>query len=207
VKDSAALDVGGLDVSGLPTYAFGRRDPRWLAVLLLIAIEGTVFGLMVFAYFYSRLRLEVWPPTAVGSREQAFGGCVLVTLLLSVWPTHLVNLAVYAGELKRARLWLLITTLFSLAALVLRGVELSGLPFRWDSNVFGSLFWGVLSLHTMHLVAGNIENVLFLALLYRGPVEKKHLVDLEVNGVYWYFVVSAWLPLYAIFYGEGLLPW
>lgn len=200
-------DSTALDVSGLPTYAFGRRDPRWIAVMLLIAIEATVFGLMVFAYFYSRLRLEVWPPTGVGSREQVLGGCVLATLLLSVWPAHLVNVAVYAGELLRARFWLIITTLFSLAALVLRSVELSHLPFRWDSNVFGSLFWGVLSLHTMHLVAANIENVLFLALLYRGPVEKKHLVDLEVNGVYWYFVVLAWLPLYAIFYGEGLLPW
>jgi hypothetical protein len=92
-------------------------------------------------------------------------------------------------------------------ALLLRAIELSNLPFRWDSNAFGSLFWGVLCLHTMHLVAGNAENVLFLALLYRGPVEKKHLVDLEVNGIYWYFVVLAWLPLYAIFYGEGLVGW
>ena len=62
-------------------------------------------------------------------------------------------------------------------------------------------------MHTMHLIAGLIENALFLALLYIGPVEKKHLVDLEVNGIYWYFVVFSWLPLYAILYLDGLIGW
>jgi cytochrome c oxidase subunit 3 len=196
-----------LDVSGLPTYAFGRRDPRWLAVLLLIAIEATVFGLMIFAYFYTRNRLEVWPPTAPGPRELSFGAAILVPLFVSMWTAHRVNLCAYVADLQGARRWLLVTTILSATALLLRAVEISGLPFRWDSNAYGSLFWGVLALHTMHLIAGNIENALFLALLYRGPIEKKHLVDLEVNGIYWYFVVISWLPLYAIFYGEGLLGW
>jgi heme/copper-type cytochrome/quinol oxidase subunit 3 len=194
-----------LDVSGLPSYAFGRRDPRWLAVMLLIAIEGSVFGLMVFTYFYTRTRLEVWPPTGIGVREVTFGAVILLILALSAVTTHLVNRAAYVANLGRARLWLTMTTLLSAIALAVRAAELSHLPFRWDSNIFGSVFWGVLSLHTMHLIAGNIENALFLALLYKGPIEKKHLVDLEVNGVYWYFVVLSWLPLYAILYLDGVI--
>lgn len=194
-----------LDVSGLPSYAFGRRDPRWLAVMLLIAIEGSVFGLMVFVYFYTRSRLQVWPPTSVGPRELVFGAAVSGTLLLSALTTHFVNRSVCVANLAGARRWLGVTTLLSAVALALRAAEMTGLPFRWDSNVFGSVFWGTLALHTMHLIAGNVENVLFLALLYRGPIEKKHLVDLEVNGVYWYFVVLSWLPLYAVFYLHGAL--
>lgn len=196
-----------LDVSGLPSYAFGRRDPRWLAVMLLMAIEGSVFGLMIFAYFYARTGLQVWPPTGPGSRELWLGAAVLGTLAASAATTHLINLAAYKADLKSAARWLLITTCLSLLALLLRAVELAGLPFRWDSNVFGSLFWGALSLHTMHLLAGAVENGLFLALLYKGPIEKKHLVDLEINGLYWYFVVLSWIPLYAIFYWDGVLPW
>jgi heme/copper-type cytochrome/quinol oxidase subunit 3 len=196
-----------LDVSGLPSFAFGRRDPRWAAVMLLIAIEGSVFGLMVFAYFYVRTRLQVWPPTPLGTRELAFGGATAVVLLASAGTTQLVNRAVYVANLPRARLWLLVTTVLSAFALLLRALELSMLPFRWDSNVFGSMFWGTLSLHTLHLTAGNVENGLFLALLYRGPIEKKHLVDLEVNGIYWYFVVLSWLPIYAILYLDGATLW
>ncbi len=196
-----------LDVSNLPSYAFGRRDPRWVAVMLLIAIEGSVFGLMLFSYFYTRTRLQVWPPTAPGPRELGFGASVLAALAASAFTTHRINREVYAARLLSARRWLSATTALSLAALALRAVELSHLPFRWDSNVFGSVFWGLLCLHTMHLVAGNLENILFLVLLYRGPIEKKHLVDLEVNGVYWYFVVLSWLPIYAVLYLDGVMPW
>jgi heme/copper-type cytochrome/quinol oxidase subunit 3 len=196
-----------LNVSGLPSFAFGRRDPRWLAVMLLIAIEGSVFGLVGFTYFYTRSRLDVWPPTAVGTREIALGGAVLATLAASAVTNHLVNRAACDANLPAARLWLAITTFFSALALAIRAAEFTGLPFRWDSNVFGSVFWAGLCLHTMHLIAGNIENGLFLVLLYRGPIEKKHLVDLEVNGVYWYFVVLAWLPLYAILYLDGVVGW
>jgi heme/copper-type cytochrome/quinol oxidase subunit 3 len=39
-----------------------------------------------------------------------------------------------------------------------------------------------------------------------GPVERKHFVDVNVNAVYWYFVVLAWLPIYIILYfGPHLL--
>jgi heme/copper-type cytochrome/quinol oxidase subunit 3 len=173
--------------------------------MLLMAIEGSVFGLILFSYFYVRTRLQVWPPTAPGPRELAFGGAVLAALAASALTMHLVNKAAYSADLLRARRWLVVTTLLSALVLVLRGVELSGLPFRWDSNVFGSVFWGALSLHTLHLLAGNVENALFVALLYKGPIEKKHLVDLEMNGLYWYFVVVSWLPLYAILYWDGAL--
>jgi cytochrome c oxidase subunit 3 len=27
--------------------------------------------------------------------------------------------------------------------------------------------------------------------LFRGPLEEKHLVDVTVNSMYWYFVVAA----------------
>jgi cytochrome c oxidase subunit III len=196
-----------LDVSGLPSYAFGRRDPRWLAIMLLIAIEGSVFGLALFVYFYVRTRLQVWPPTGPGPRELAFGSAVLATLAASALTTHFVNKATFRADLLVARRWLIVTTALSALALALRAVELSGLPFRWDSNVFGSVFWGALSLHTMHLLAGNVENGLFVALLYKGPIEKKHLVDLEMNGLYWYFVVFSWLPLYVVLYLDGVVGW
>jgi len=196
-----------LDVSRLPSFAFGRRDPRWVGVMLLIAIEGSVFGLVCFTYFYTRLRLAVWPPTAPGPREMLFGGAVAAVLLASAVTMHKVDTAAIRADIVGLRRWLMITTGLSLSTLVLRGVELSGLPFRWDSNVFGSVFWAALSLHTLHLIAGNVENMLFLALFFRGPIEKKHLVDAEVNGVYWYFVVLSWLPLYAVFYLGGLLGW
>ena len=36
--------------------------------------------------------------------------------------------------------------------------------------------------------------------MFIGPIEEKRFVDVEENAVYWYFVVLAWLPIYALLY-------
>ena len=61
-------------------------------------------------------------------------------------------------------------------------------------------------MHTTHLIASGLENLLLAVVMYRGPVERKHHVDAAMNAVYWYFVVLVWLPLAALLYlGPRLL--
>ena len=86
------------------------------------------------------------------------------------------------------------------ALLVLRGYQIEALAFRWDANAYASMFWALIGLQTLHLLAGVGENVLFVVLMFTGPVEKKFMVDVHVNGLYWYFVVVVWLPLYVLIY-------
>ena len=48
-----------LDVSGLPSVAFGHRNTSWLANVFYMAIEGhEMFALMFAAYFYSANALD-----------------------------------------------------------------------------------------------------------------------------------------------------
>ena len=41
-----------LDVSALPSVAFGHRNTTWLANVFYMAIEGMMFALMFATYFY-----------------------------------------------------------------------------------------------------------------------------------------------------------
>ena len=73
-------------------------------------------------------------------------------------------------------------------------------------NPSSQITWTILGMHTGHVVAATVENVLLVALLVNGPVEAKHYVDLETNALYWYFVVAAWLPLYLlVFLGPRII--
>jgi heme/copper-type cytochrome/quinol oxidase subunit 3 len=195
---------GRITVRELPSYAFGPRDPMWWGIALLMCIEGTTIALLLLAYFYTRQRVDVWPTTAPGRTSLLAGAATTLVLLASVVPMHLMNAAAYRGDLLRIRRQMVLATALSLAALGARIWEYCALPVRWDTNAYGSVIWGLLTLHTTHLGLGVIENLMFVVLLYRGPVEKKHLVDVEVNGIYWYFVVGGWLPIAATLYGEVL---
>jgi heme/copper-type cytochrome/quinol oxidase subunit 3 len=41
---------------------------------------------------------------------------------------------------------------------------------------------------------------MLIALLYRGPVERKHALDVQLSGMYWYFMVAAWAVCFAVLY-------
>jgi cytochrome c oxidase subunit 3 len=191
-----------LDVSHLPTHAFGARDPLWWAVVLLVAIEGTMFVLLLISYFYLRENSPEWPTAGIGTHDLALGTASALCLFAAAPTVHMCNRAALREDIPGMRRWLLAMTVLIAASLVLRLFEMHGLPFRWDEHAYGSVFWTILGLHTFHLVTTTGENLLLLGVLFRGPVEAKFPVDVHVSGVYNYFVIASWLPLYAILYLE-----
>jgi len=195
-----------IDVSNLPTTAFGSRDPLWWGVAGVMCIEGTMFALMLASYFYLRGGAHVWPPPGVVHPGLGITTGNLAILLLSILPMHLAAQAAERQDLAKIRLWLVVSTGLFVAFLALRISIMHRLTFRWDSHAYGSLIWTTVGLHTVHVVTGIVENLLFITVLTRGPVEDKLMDDLRLNSMYWYFVVACWALFYGVFYLDpGLL--
>lgn len=194
-----------IDVSGLPTVAFGARTPMFWGVVLLMCIETTMLALMVLSYFYVRGNFTVWPPTWAGDRSFHLATAGIVLLLASAIPNVLMNRAAVGGHVARARTWLIVTTVLGMAAFATRVLELPRLQFRWDTHAYGSAVWGILGLNTFHQVSALLENLVMLALLVLGPVEKKHLHDVQLGGYFWNWLIAVTAPLFAIVYLEPLL--
>jgi len=193
-----------IDVSELPSFAFGPRDPLWWGVVGLIAIESSVFALAAVTYSYLRGGAVEWPPPGA-EMPYLVGIANLILLIASVFPMQLANRAALRGSLRPMRKWLFVATAIGLVCLAVRGLEMSGMTFLYNQHAYGSIVWTIFGLHTLHLLTSCGENVVFLVLLYRGPVEEKHRLDLRLNGLYWFFVVASWVPLFAILYGDGRL--
>ena len=195
-----------LDVSGLPTTAFGHRDPLWWGVVGIMCIEGTMFAIMAASYFYLRGGAHLWPPPGTLHPGVGITTLNLAILLVSIYPMHEAAQSAEREDLPAIRRWLAIATVLMVAFLGLRFAILHRLTFRWDSHAYGSLVWTTAGLHTLHVITGIVENLLFITLLTRGPVEDKHMDDLRLNSMYWYFVAVCWVPFYCIFFLDpGLL--
>ena len=195
-----------IDVSGLPTTAFGHRDPLWWGVVGIMCIEGTMFAIMAASYFYLRGGAQLWPPPGTLHPGVGITTLNLLILLASIYPMHQAAQSAEREDLPAIRRWLIVATVLIVAFLILRFVILHRLTFRWDSHAYGSLIWLTAGLHTLHVITGIVENLLFITLLTKGPVEDKHMDDLRLNSMYWYFVVACWVPFYCIFFLDpGLL--
>jgi cytochrome c oxidase subunit 3 len=190
---------GALDVSELPSYAFGTRSLFWWATMGVIAIEGTVFVMMLVTYFYLRSQADMWP-LGVQPPELLWGTLNTVIMVLSVIPNHWAKHAARRHDLATTRLAMVVALAMALAFLVVRVFEFVALNCRWDTNAYGSAVWTLLGLHTVHLVTDFADSMVLAVLLFTGPLEGKRFVDVFENAMYWDFVVLAWLPIYAVIY-------
>jgi len=188
-----------LDVSGLPTFAFGNRSPMWWGTLGLMAIEGTVFALAIMAYFYLRSHATAWPMSRFPP-DLIWGTVNTVILLASMVPNQLVKKAAERLDLAGVRRWMVVCMLASIAFLVVRALEFTTLNTRWDSDAYGSAVWMLMGLHTTHLITDAYDSLVLTVLMFTGPLEGKRFVDVSENAAYWYFVVFSWIPIYAVIY-------
>src|ERR1051326_1614869 len=189
-----------LDVSTLPTLAFGKSNTTWLGNILYMTIEGTMFALLFAAYFYLRTRASEWPPIQ-SPPDLRFGVINGIVFLLSLIPARYAQKVAPTGDRGRIRLALGGLALLAIVNMVLRGFELANLNCRWYDNAYGSIIWSLIGLHTGHLITEFIETLSILGISFTPKMEGTRLADVAINSDYWYFVVVTAVLLDFIIYG------
>ena len=191
-------DTGdALDVSTLPTFAFGIRSPMWWGTLGMIVVEGMVFALTIMTYFYLRSRSPTWPQQAPPP-DLLWGSINAGLMLASGIPNWWTKRAAEQLDLRRVRIGMAVCVAFGIACLLVRIDEFATLNVRWDANAYGSVVWMLMGLHTMHLLTDTWDSAVLAVLMWTGPLEGKRFVDVAENAGYWYFVVISWLAVYAV---------
>jgi cytochrome c oxidase subunit I+III len=188
-----------INAAPLPGYAFGHRSILWWSTMGIIAIEGTMFALVITNYLYLKGREPHWPP-GVFPPDLLWGTLNTVLLLASLVPNQLAKTSAEALDLSRTRLWLVVGIVFAIGFNLLRIWEFRSLNVWWDTNAYGSVVWTLLGFHTVHVLTDLLDTVVITVLLFTGPLEEKRFVDVSENSMYWYFVVLAWLPIYVVIY-------
>jgi cytochrome c oxidase subunit 3 len=195
-----------MNLSELPQVLYGTKSTLWWGILALIAIEGMVFALAIASYLYLRLQEAAWPPEGWARPGLLAGSVNLALAAISVWPARSTELRGRRLDKEATELPLVLWVLVVGGMIVARGYEFGQLHVKWDSNAYGSIVWGLLALHTLHLVSSFGESVALAVYFFRHDIDRKHALDLQVNAVYWYFIVVSWAILYVtVYFGPVLL--
>ena len=190
-----------IDAAALPDHAFGSRSIMWWSVMLLIAIETTVFVMAIASYFYLQGNENEWPPAGTLPPALRWGTINTIVMLASLIPNQLTKNAAEKMDLRRVRIWLPVAIAFAVVFTSIRVLEFETLNVKWDSNAYGSITWTLLGFHTFHVVTDLLDSLLLVALMYTHHGNKpKRFVDTAENSAYWYFVVLTWIPIYFVIY-------
>ncbi len=188
-----------IDVSQLPTYAFGHRSMMFWGTAGMIVIEGTMFAIALVIYYYLRARSLHWPMSSPPP-ELLYGSVNTLVLLASLVPNHFAAKAAERADLAAVRAWLLAGLALGVVFLVVRGFEFTALNTHWSNNAYGSIVFALLVLHTVHMVTDFVDTVVLTALMFSRRITGRRYVDVNENADYWWFVVVAWLPIYITVY-------
>ena len=188
-----------INVSTLPPYAFGHRSILWWATLGIVAIEGTMFALVMTSYLYIKGRNPHWAP-GVFPPALRWGTLNTVILLASLVPNQFAKKAAEKLDLRGSQLWLVVCVAFGVAFNIIRIFEFRSLNVWWDTNAYGSVVWTLLAFHTTHILTDLLDTMVLTVLMFTGPLDGRRFVDVSENAGYWWFVVAAWLPIYFTIY-------
>lgn len=198
--------VPAIDVSHLPHVSFGHREPLWWGVVLAIVIEATGFALVWATFLYLRMQEATWPPWRWAPPNLTAGLVSTAIIAASAFPMRIVEKAAKSFDRAKVRFWLVVFFGVALLACGVRVWEFVVVGVKWDSNAYGSAVWAMLVLHTVHILTSIADIGLAAAYVFIEDLDDHRALDLEVNGLYWYFVVGSWIPTFTLLYlGPHLL--
>ncbi len=193
-------EVRTIDVSGLRPYDISTQSPLWWGQLMIVFIEGSMFFILIAAYFYTRLRMDVWPPPGDQYPHLLLPSLALIPLILSCFGSY------WASEAAKKNSWLgmlgglLLNLVMAGAALVMRIVEWHSLNFNWKTDIQGSYVWAFLGLHTFDYIADLVFTAVLFILILSGFYGPKQRLGVHVDSIVWYFLVAIWIPIYVTIY-------
>jgi heme/copper-type cytochrome/quinol oxidase subunit 3 len=165
------------------------RPPAWWGMVILVASEGTLFGVFIGTYYYLRFHTRIWPPDGIPRPAYVVPlvlvGCLAATSL----PMQLASNAAHAGRLAATRLFLALALIVQTGYVAYEIHDYADQLHRVDitRDAYSSIYYTLLGADHGHVILGVLFNLWLLGKLARG------LTTYRLNAVraitfYWYFV-------------------
>jgi cytochrome c oxidase subunit III len=198
--------VRTLDVSELRPFEISSQAPLWWGQACIVVIEGMMFSIVIAAYLYTRLRVDVWPPPGDQFPHITLPTLALIPLVLSALASYWASEGAKKNDRRGMILGLALNLVLATICLAMRIVEWHSFNFNWQSDVYGSYIWAFLGLHTFDFIADEVFTLVLLVIIVSGRYGENQRLGVHVDSIVWYFVVAIWLPIYVVIYwGPHLL--
>lgn len=195
-----------LDVSNLAPYDISSQSPLWWGQLCIALIEGTMFLILIAAYLYTRLRVDIWPPPGEQLPGLLLPTLALIPLLASTYFAYLASEGAKQDNRRKMIFGMAVNLMLAAVFFVMQLVEWHSLNFNWQADINGSYVWAFLALHSFDFVGDVIFTLVLLIAVLTGRYGEKQRLGVHVDSIVWYFLVAIWIPIYlVIFWGPRLM--
>jgi heme/copper-type cytochrome/quinol oxidase subunit 3 len=163
----------------------------WWGVLLFLASEATLFGLMIASYFYLRFYNAHWPPPGIDKPRVALPLVLTAILVSTLVPLFLAVRAARRGRRGVAAALVLVALVVQAAYLGVQIHEFSAELDKMDpkASSYASIYFTLLGAHHLHVAVGILAELWLVTRLLSGMTNYR-LIALRCIALYWYVVAA-----------------
>lgn len=189
-----------IDARKFSPYATSTEGPLWWGMLAMIAIETAVVVALIVSYFFLKTHNDAWPLGGYDVPKLLLPTINTFVLIASSLVMHWADVGAKMDDQRRLRVGMVVATTLGALFLTLKVVEYSQVPYKWDSNAYGSIVWLIIGFHSAHVLILLMKASIVTTMAFRGFFTPRRRLGVVINGLYWHFVVIIWLPLYFVLY-------
>ncbi len=190
-----------------------QKEAATLGMWAFLATEVLFFGAMFMSYITYRTSYPHAFAEASHHTIVLFGTVNTAILLTSSFTMALAVQAARENNIKWLFRFLIITVVFALAFLAVKGLEYRedvkehlwpGPHFRPElppqAQIFWVLYWIMTGVHALHVTVGVGLLSTMAWMTSRRKFSDAYYTPVEMSGLYWHFVDIIWIFLYPLLY-------
>ncbi|MCO6430624.1 MAG: cbb3-type cytochrome c oxidase subunit I [Deltaproteobacteria bacterium] len=187
--------------TGLPVEPTGSAAAPWWAMVGSLAVIGTIFGVLLYSYFYLRVYSPEWPQGSIKPPNFS-GGAHYLLLLTSLGSILWARRAYNKADAASAAIALTVTALLAALFIAALSAQLADAEFAPSRNAYASIFH-VTSWHMAALASGGA--LFLITAATRIAKHKNYLkgyttLHLQITELCWYFTCVTALLVYLTLY-------
>lgn len=184
----------------LPELLTGAKAPIWWAMVVLVTIETTVFATLISSYFYLRFTTPEWPPVGIPEPDLFLPIVNTVVLFASSVAVYIGSSGIKKGKIKRLKWGVGIGILLEIVFFAIKIVLSLQTPYGWTDHAYGSIFFTISRLHTLHVLAAILMASVAWVLAMRGYFTEERRLGIQAINIYWQFVAVIWIPVFVVLF-------
>jgi cytochrome c oxidase subunit III len=168
--------------------------------IVFLLSESVIFLSFFVGYtIFKTTTMDWYPPGVTGleTREPLINTIVLVS---SSFVIYVAERYLHDEKLWGFRVFLLATMAMGGYFLFGQAVEWRGLPFTYQSGLFGSMFFLLTGFHGLHVLTGILLQGLMLGRSFIPGNYDNGFFGVEATSLFWHFVDVIWIVLYTLIY-------
>ena len=183
----------------LPVGSTDGRDTGWWGMMMLIATEASLFGYLLFGYYYFAAEFgRSWLPEKLPEFHLSLPNTLI--LIASSFAAWWAERAIRRSRSGVAVAGLVLSILLGAVFIAIQLLEWSKKDFSLASNSYGSFYFVTTGFHMAHVAVGLLLLIGVLVWTAMGWFDSRRHAPLSIAAIYWHFVDAVWLAVFFTYY-------